>query len=1082
MPRLLRAIRRKLERRKGGRLENIVVTSPEAPSDNATIASTTVTDSVSSQPQVPSSDVWADAYAEFTKREPGLADDYKKHLDTISIANSLNPNWAKSIVEQLQKDREDKQWNLTFHGKSVKFRTQAERLAKVLVWCDDIVKKALSAQPYAALAWSGVSILLPLLTSVTAQYEAMLEGFDAINRVQIYWKAYQDRFLEQASSGGDDIIWSGLVQLYSHIFEYQARTICHLSSVQLSRAWHGVAGWNEWEKKASYVDKLSEDCKERVGLVRAQEAQIKYDQELEQIDRSRETLQQIYEMLDEERKQQRINHQDQLERNLLADLAADHEGYKNFNPKKVENTCGWFLEDSSFQSWRNSTESSFLWVSAGPGCGKSVLSRSLIDEWQLSTSPATSIVCHYFFKDGDEKRQLSTSAISSILHQLLIQDITGKFVHHALKRYGKYGGALATNFSELWDILLDCATSPDAGEIVCVLDALDECNQTDRNFVIDKLEDFYSGSGQASHRTCRLKFFVTSRPYETIERSIERFLNSSCMRIDGDDHSAAVSEDVNRVIDHQIPRLLDGLSESNRRRISERLKGMKNRTYLWLRLTFYIIRQNPGDYSKPSKVDALLNNLPREHSDAYEKILNQTTSEHTRTLFQLMLAARRPLSAIEANYALSMAVPESPYKSHSEVKADLWSIDSFESIAKSFCGLLIDFHDSKLSFIHQTVREFLIESPQDNRAWKWRGSFELSECHRVMSLSCIDYFRLPDFNKYTYTSDDKPDSSIYPFQPYAFYCWPFHYREHDQNTCGNLLEKARDMCRLCDGKPKYWMRLYYCELMQWTSLAVAARCGLASVVRAILDEQSVEEEDAKLSTDDFNTALYLASSEGFPAVAEILLDTNANINALCLPYKKTPMLGAVDCGCLETIRLFSEKRKEQFSITEDVMLTAAHSESSADRTIDLLLEIGQEQAEVTEEVLQVADANQYYGKNILNLFLDQRAEQVIISEAVMVAAARNWESGKEILDLLFERWGERVEVSETVMVAAAGNPRSGKKILDLLFERWGDKIVVTDAVLKEAVGNRYCGKDIISLLIEKRGLLTRFSRQRRRII
>ncbi|KAI0967855.1 hypothetical protein F4678DRAFT_465114 [Xylaria arbuscula] len=1022
-----------------------------APSENTTVASTTVIDNIATQPQAPASDVWADAYAEFTKREPGLASDYKKHLDTISSADSLNPNWAKSTVEQLQKNREDKQWNLTFHGKSIKFRTQAERLAKVLVWCDYIVKNALSAQPYAALAWSGVSILIPLLTSATAQYEAMLEGFDTINRVQIYWKAYQEQFFNQISSSSDDVIWSGLVQLYSHIFEYQARIICHLSSAQLSRAWQGVAGWNEWEKKASYVEKLSQDCKERAGLVRTKETQLKYEQELEQIEKSRAILQQIYDMLGEERKQQRINHQDQLERNLLADLAADHEGYKNFNPKKVENTCGWFLEDPSFQSWRNSADSSFLWVSAGPGCGKSVLSRSLIDEGQFSTSPATSIVCHYFFKDGDENRQRSAGALSSILHQLFMLDLTGKFMNHALPRHKNYGKALATNFSELWDILLDCVTTPDAGEIVCVLDALDECNEKDRNDITAKLEDFYSGTGQASHRTCRLKFFVTSRPYDTIERSIQRFLNTSCLRIDGDDHSAAVSEDINRVIDHQIPRLLDGLSESNRRRISERLKG------------------------KPSKVDGLLDKLPLEHFDAYDKILNQKSSEHTRSLFQLMLAAKRPLSAIEANYALTMAVRESPYKSHAEAKADLWSVDSFESIAKNFCGLLVDFHDGQLSFIHQTVRESLTESPQDDR--KWRGSFELPECHRVMSLSCIHHLcsLKSDIHLITniYPLNSKEDK--YPFYRYADHYWNFHYRENDQNTCSNLLKKARDMCHLYDGKTKMCrnMRGNIHFIRKCTGLALAARYGLVSVVRAILDEQGVDEEDAKFSTDDFNVALYEASDEGFPAVVEILLETNASINAQCSSDKKTPMLAAVSAGHLEMIELFLKMRGEQFNITEEVMVEAAGNEQNPKQTIDLLLKIGKQQAEVTEAALAAAAGNSWHGKETMDLLLEQRGEQAIVSEAVMVAAAENKTCGKEIIALIIEvveKKGAEILVTNAVLKAAAGNNMCGDEIVALLIEiveKKRGEFLVTDAVFEAAAGNWRRGTEVSALLIEK---------------
>ena len=47
-------------------------------------------------------------------------------------------------------------------GKPVKVREQGERILKFILWSKDLVSAATSTQPYAALAWSGVSILLPV--------------------------------------------------------------------------------------------------------------------------------------------------------------------------------------------------------------------------------------------------------------------------------------------------------------------------------------------------------------------------------------------------------------------------------------------------------------------------------------------------------------------------------------------------------------------------------------------------------------------------------------------------------------------------------------------------------------------------------------------------------------------------------------------------------------------------------------------------------------------------------------------------------------------------------------------------------
>lgn len=112
-------------------------------------------------------DPWTRAYEIFQNRQPKLDADYKKHLAPLqdgaaASADLLTPRSVKSIVERLLEDREKKQWRVSLLGKDVKIREQAERLSKFLIWSDVIVKDAVSAQPYAALAWSGVSLLLPV--------------------------------------------------------------------------------------------------------------------------------------------------------------------------------------------------------------------------------------------------------------------------------------------------------------------------------------------------------------------------------------------------------------------------------------------------------------------------------------------------------------------------------------------------------------------------------------------------------------------------------------------------------------------------------------------------------------------------------------------------------------------------------------------------------------------------------------------------------------------------------------------------------------------------------------------------------
>ena len=202
-------------------------------------------------------DPWIRAYKIVEEREPELMTDYKRHIaslqaGTTTSGDPLTPQTIESVVSKLLEDREKKQWQVSLLGKDIKIREQVERLATFLLWSDQIVKPALSTQPYAALAWSGVSILLlvskhqswllspyllcQLLTSGSAQKEAMLSGFNSVVDLQVYWNICEKAYLKSAHRQDYESLVRPLAKLYSYIIEYQARAICHLAKAQVSRA------------------------------------------------------------------------------------------------------------------------------------------------------------------------------------------------------------------------------------------------------------------------------------------------------------------------------------------------------------------------------------------------------------------------------------------------------------------------------------------------------------------------------------------------------------------------------------------------------------------------------------------------------------------------------------------------------------------------------------------------------------------------------------------------------------------------------------------------------------------------------
>ncbi|KAF4247129.1 hypothetical protein CNMCM8980_007809 [Aspergillus fumigatiaffinis] len=868
---------------------------------------------------------WTRAYEILQVREPELMEDYKKHLGSLQCdgatdADLLTPRSVESIVKQLLDDREKKQWRVSLLGKEVKIREQAERLAKFLLWSDPVVKNALSAQPYAALAWSGVSLVLPLLTSGTTENEAMLRGFNSIGDVQVYWDICEKTYLRSSHQQRYQDLMEPLAKLYSHIIEYQALVICHLSRAQLSRAWQDVAGWNDWDGKAAKIGDLSKQCSSYISPLEAEEIRQNRDSQLLEMQESRSILDEIRMVLEGDRQQTLRNYEDQKERDLLQDLAADYEGYKDFNPARVQGTCEWFFKDDRFRKWRDSNTSGLLWVSAGPGCGKSVLSRALVDEHRLSTNVSTSTVCYFFFKDGDERRMYTTNALCAILHQLFTHDPTGGLIRHALPSHKNHGKGLAQNFSELWRILMDCAHSPDTGEIVCVLDALDECSKNGRQQLVDKLEEFYCQPCRPSHPLSKLKFLITGRPYDHLEVSFKGFSDATAyLRFDGDEKSAQISKEINLVIDAKVDEIARDFEEVDRRKISEQLKSMEHRTYLWLHLTFDIIKQNPSEYGRRSDVEALLSDLPSEVSQAYEKILGRSKNEiYTENLLQIVLAAARPLTLDEANTALTLALLKQRSISYTDLESKLWSPKVFKSIVKNLCGLFISVYDSKLSFIHQTAREFLIHSEQKG---KWQGRLNMSESHVTeinaqFPLAQYSARYWMDHASHAETQKDVQESILNFFQQREAYA-----------VWGRLFDPDRPRHQEPRGYENMATPLYYASL-----------AGLQRTVERLAEKGA----DVNAQGGDYGNALQAASQGGHKEVVQLLLEKGADVNVQGGVYGNA--LRAASChGHKEVVQLLLEKGADvnsQGGVYGDA-LQAAYTYGDKE-VVQLLLEKGAE--------------------------------------------------------------------------------------------------------------------------------------------
>lgn len=688
-------------------------------------------------------------------------------------------------------------------------------------------------------------------------------------------------------------------ELYVDIFEYQVRLICLLAE-KWSTMGDVTISLHDCRSMLKQIKDSDGKCNEKHKAVLSEEkARPLYENESYCIERSMDIRNRVVEMFEASRATRREERRDQNGAELLATIASDYKSDKDSIPTRVLGTCEWFFEDERFLNWRSSKSSSVLWLSAGPGFGKSVLSRALVDEKRVCNHIMTSSVCYFFFKDGQARRTRGAHSLSAILHQLFENT---DLISRALPTYQRHGKTLRDNFSELWDILVRSAKEVEAGDIICIFDALDECEEAARDQLIDKLTDFALQNDLHEQFPFSLKFLVTSRPYDDIEGQFDRLLGASTyLRINGDEDSQKVGQEIDLVIDAEIPKILGDFTDEGRQLISDSLKTMNNRTYLWLYLTIDMIKRSRSSYRTISSIKALMRDLPPKISDAYSRILDRSPDETlARKLLQMVVVAIRPLSLMEANVALALA-QQPDCASHKML--ELCSSQTLKSTIQNICGLFVTIHDEKLSLIHQTAREFLVQRTEKGGKLsnQWQGCFDMATANSTMFRICLSYLNFDEFanpigreqiqtqnsNQHQHEYDGElqveAENDFYPFFNYAALHWAAHYNSQKSDSAKEGQIAAQTLCDTYTSSPKklVWWQFYLTYSLgwihtdeKWTGLAIASFLGLIYVVQSFLEEGL----DFN-ALDSGHNALHLASHAGHETIVRMLLDKGADINA-----------------------------------------------------------------------------------------------------------------------------------------------------------------------------------------------------------
>lgn len=463
--------------------------------------------------------------------------------------------------------------------------------------------------------------------------------------------------------------------------------------------------------------------------------------------------------------------------------------------------------------------------------------KYLVDEVLLKID--SRVVCYFFFKDDSADQKSLTKALYCILRQIFEQkpSFLSKGI---LDKFVAGGERLRSSFRELWDILTSVANSNESHEIVCVLDALDECEDGERTQLIDELaRTYWDGT-----KTLPFKLLVSSRPYANIQREFHPLTSRNpVIHLSGEGQIEVdqISKEIDLVIRHRVNDLGEklGLQADEQERLQTSIARFQNRTYLWVTLIFDLLQTSPE--TSEDSLQKIISEIPATVDEAYEKILERSSDpEKARGLLDIVVASLRPLSLEEMAIALDT-------KESCRLGTGLKSepMNRFLVTIRNLCGLFITIRNGKVYLIHQTARAFLIENPHSlvqeyprnrNTSLHWKSSFPPGDSHRILAEICIRYL-ISTLETAPLADNQTIEeyASIHCFLEYSALAWFMHFRDANK-TDDTTLELL--LSTICDAGWKgyhtlfksYGLGFVVIDPKGFTPLIVASILGLEKLV------------------------------------------------------------------------------------------------------------------------------------------------------------------------------------------------------------------------------------------------------------
>ncbi|KAG8526793.1 uncharacterized protein KY384_008222 [Bacidia gigantensis] len=549
---------------------------------------------------------------------------------------------------------------------------------------------------------------------------------------------------------------------------------------------------------------------------------------------------------------------------LLTRPEVDRKSLIALKGRRVDGTCEWLTQHPHYQDWLADASHPILWISGGPGKGKTMLATYITEVLQPVVDAADNILLYYFCSNRDKNRNTALTIMRGILHQYidlsphLANDIKNSFEGTETTKY------TISSFASLWRVFLTLLQQSTSSQVVCVLDGLDECEKESLRQLLDAVGNYLSKSGEKARP--RLKLIILSRPQVAVLES--KLGQYQQIKLDASD--TEISHDVERYIFAKVAELASeqNLSEKMVAQVQHNLLAGADGTFLWVG---FVANELQG--RSWSKIDEILRHVPKGLGGIYQRLLQQICDKEALVpIMQWVVLAARPLTLEELTVAAGI-------KTASTLPATQVTKNRLR-----FGGLLVKVEGDVVNLVHESAKEFFQSDQVDI---KGINMFHMSQdTHRTLMQTCLAHVERGYRNLGSLHGKSEDD----PFLSYASQYWPVHF-QHAFPVVDAPSEFSRPFFQVDSPIRDEWWKFYWEQEKNggsppsFTLLHLAAYFGNVTWAKLLISQH-----DRLISRKDNygRTPLSWAVNQGHREMVELLLDHGARVN-----FKDRSMLTAL---------------------------------------------------------------------------------------------------------------------------------------------------------------------------------------------